>query len=127
MQKLTAMTLGAFLIGLCGYAIDASAQTTAMCPKHEATVFFAPDSSELNKYSTYTVVEMADAARACGAEGVIVEVPTGNARADVVATVLRGKGVKAVIVPAPTLIAGANDMMSRAVVLRVAAPGNRTS
>lgn len=126
MQKLTAMTLGALLIGLCGYAFDANAQT-ASCPKHEATVFFAPDSAELNEYSTYTVNEMADAARACGAKGVIVEVPTGNTRADVVATVLRGKGVKAVIVPAPTLIAAGNGMMSRAVVLRVATPGLRTS
>ena len=59
MQRLTAMTIGAFLIGLCGYAVDASAQTAAQCPKHEATIFFAPDSTELNKHLSYTVNEMA--------------------------------------------------------------------
>lgn len=127
MQKLTAMTIGAFLIGLCGYAVDASAQTAVQCPKHEATIFFAPDSAELNKYSSYTVNEMAEAARNCGAKGVIVQVPTQDMRADVVATVLRGKGVKAVIVPAPTLVATGDGMMSRAVVLRVATPAGRNS
>ena len=51
----------------------ASAQTVPKCPTHEATIFFAPDSSELNKFSSYTVNEMADAARACGSKGVIVQ------------------------------------------------------
>lgn len=128
MQKLTAMTIGAFLIGLCGYAVDASAQTAPKCPTHEATIFFAPDSTELSKFSSYTVNEMAEAARACGSKGVIVQVPTDNERAGVVATVLRSKGVKAVIVPAPTLIANDSGMMARAVVLRIATPpGIRTS
>ena len=127
MQKLTAMTIGAFLIGVCGYAVDASAQTASKCPTHEATIFFAPDSTELSKFSSYTVNEMAEAARACGSKGVIVQVPTDNERAGVVATVLRSKGVKAVIVPAPTLVADNASMMSRAVVLRVSAPGSRTS
>lgn len=127
MQKLTAMTIGAFLIGLCGYAFDASAQTAPKCPTHEATIFFAPDSVELNKFSSYTVNEIAEAARACGSKGVIVQVPTDSERAGVVATVLRSKGVKAVIVPTPVLVADNASMMSRAVVLRVSAPGYRTS
>ena len=127
MQKLTAMTIGAFLIGLCGFAYDASAQTPlkANCPTREATIFFAPDSAELNKFTAYTVNEVADAAQACGAKGVIVQVPTSDERAVVVATALRDRGLKAVIVPSPIMAPADSGMMSRAVVLRVAATGNR--
>lgn len=124
MQRLTAMTLGAAFIGFCGYLFDASAtaQTPAPCATHEATVYFAPDSSSLNEYADYALDRMAEAARACGAKGVIVQVSSEGDRAKAVANALRGRGVKAVIQPVPTLAISGDTMVARAVTLHVATP-----
>ncbi len=129
MQRLTAMTLGAFAIGLAGYAYDAaSAQTpaanAAACPTYESTVYFAPNSAELNSYSDYTIVRIAEAARACGAKGIVVQAAADGDRAQTVATALRSKGLKAVIVPSSALALAGETMIARSVVLRVANPGS---
>lgn len=132
MQRLTVMTLGALAIGLAGYAYDAaSAQTPAgkmaACPKYESTVYFSPDSAELSTYSNYTIVRIVNDAQACGSKGVVVQSAADDNRAQTVASALRAKGLKAVIVPSPALAQSDEAMINRSVVLRVAAPGTRLS
>ena len=137
MQRLTVMTLGALAIGLAGYAYDAaSAQTSAgmapagkmaACPKYESTVYFSHDSAELSTYSNYTIVRIVNDAQACGSKGVVVQSAADDNRAQTVASALRAKGLKAVIVPSPALAQSDEAMINRSVVLRVAAPGTRLS
>ena len=132
MERLTAMTLGALAIGLAGFAYDAaSAQTpagkTAACPKYDSTVYFSPNSAELSTYSYYTIVRIVNDAQACGSKGVVVQSAADDNRAQTVASALRAKGLKAVIVPSPALAQSDEAMINRSVVLRVAAPGTRLS
>ncbi len=130
MQRLTAMTLGAFAIGLAGCAYDAaSAQTPAgksgACPAYESTVYFAPNSAELSSFSDSTIVRIAADARACGAKGIVVRAAADGDRAQTVATALRSKGLKAVVVPSSAIALSGETMIARSVVLRVASPGAR--
>ena len=68
MTRLTATTIGAAMIGFCGFiAGSATAQATSPCPSHEAVVYFAPDSAVLNSQQNFAVVSVAEAARTCGA------------------------------------------------------------
>lgn len=128
MKRLTAMTLGAALIGLGGFVYDsASAQTPAACPAHEATVYFGQDSAELNAHQNYAVVTMAENARACGAKGVVVQSVGDVRRAQSVATALRQRGVKTTIVTLPALALSGDTMIARSVVLRVADGANTSS
>lgn len=132
MQRLTLMTLGALAVGLAGYAYDeASAQTpagkSASCPRYESTVYFSPNSAELNAYSDYTIVTIAEAAQACGAKGIVVQAAADGERARTVATALRAKGLKAVIVPSQEIAQSDEAMINRSVILRVTAPGTRLS
>ena len=120
MQRLTAMTIGAALLGLGGFVYDASAQTSARCPSHESVVYFAPGSKALNEHSSYAIERMAEAAHACRANGVVVQAAAGPERANVVATALRQRGVKAVILPMPGLMPTGDTMVARLITLRVA-------
>lgn len=129
MQRLTIMTLGALAIGFSAFVYDkASAQTPGKletCPKYESTVYFSPNSAELNAYSDYTISKVAKETQACGAKGVIVQAAAEGERADTVATALRSKGIKAVVVPSPALAQSEETIVNRSVIIRVALPGTR--
>ena len=132
MQRLTIMTLGALAVGFAGFAYDkASAQTpvaqTAACPKYDSTVYFAPESAELSSFSEKTIGTIVKAAQACGAKGIVVQAAADGDRAQRVATALRAKGLKAVIVPTPAIAQSQEAMINRSVILRVATPGTRFS
>lgn len=132
MQRLTTMTLGAFAIGLAGFAYDAaSAQTPASkpaaCPKYESTVYFSPNSAELSSFSDSTIVRIAADARACGSKGIVIQAAADGDRAQTVASALRSKGLKAVVVPSSALALSSETMIARSVILRVAEPGTRLS
>lgn len=130
MQRLTAMTIGAALIGLCGFAYDATAQVSgqsAACPAHEATVYFAKDSNVLNSEQHFAIVSMAEAARACGAKGVVVQASGDADRARAVSTALRQRGVKSTIVSLPRLAPLGDTMIARSVTLRVFEGGQASS
>ncbi len=123
MQRLTAMTLGAALIGLGGLVYDANAQTpaaAAQCPVHDVTIYFADGSSDLNRYSQFTVETVAKSASVCGARGVALQSSGGSDRASVVAKALRAKGINAVIVPSAGGLTPINDgVAARSVTMRV--------
>lgn len=136
MQRLTIMTLGALAIGFGAFVYDkASAQTSAnmapislqSCPKYESSVYFAPNSADMNAYGVYTIGKVAQEAKACGAKGVVVQAAADGDRADAVASALRAKGLKAVIVPSQALALSEETIVNRSVTLRVATPGARLS
>jgi hypothetical protein len=121
MTRLTAMTIGAAMIGFCGFIADsATAQTPSPCPNHEAVVYFAPDSATLNSQQNFAVVSMAEAARTCGAKGVLIHANGNGDRARAVATALSQRGVKATIVAQPALGLSGDTMVARSITLRVA-------
>lgn len=127
MTRLTALTIGAALIGFCGFVADsANAQTQAACPSHEAVVYFAPDSTALNSQQSFAVVSMAEAARTCGAKAVVVHANGDGDRARAVATALSQRGVHATIVAQPALGLSGDTMIARSITLRVAS-GSSTS
>ncbi len=120
MNRLTLMTMGAAMIGFCGFIADtAAAQTPAACPSHEAVVYFAPDSAALNSEQNYALVSMAEAARTCGAKSVVVQANGDAERAKTVAAALRQRGVKTTIVTGSTLALYGDTMLGRSVTLRV--------
>lgn len=128
MNRLTAMTLGAAMIGFCGFVYDsASAQTPAACPTHEATVYFGQGTAALNSHQNYAVVTMAEAARTCGAKGVIVQAVGDGERANAVATALKQRGVKTTVVTLPSLALSGDTMLARSVTLRVTDGANSSS
>jgi len=126
MQRLTAMTLGAAMIGLCGFIYDANAQSPTqppaapvVCPSHDVTVYFAPGSSELNTYSQSTIDIVARAASACGARGVALVSMGGAERAEAVADALLVRGVTPFVSQAVGIIPISDGVASRSVTLRV--------
>lgn len=128
MTRLTAMTIGAAMIGFCGFVADpAKAQATYPCPSHEAVVYFAPDSVVLNSQQNFAVVSMAEAARTCGAKGVLIHANGDGERARAVATALSQRGVQATIVAQPALGLSGDTMIGRSITLRVATQTSTSS
>lgn len=121
MTRLTALTIGAAMIGFCGFIVDsASAQTPDACAEREAVVYFAPDSVALNAEQSFAIVNMAEAARRCGSNDVVIHASGNAERAKAVATALRQRGVKSTIVAQPMLLLGGDTMLARSITLRVA-------
>lgn len=121
MTRLTAFTVGAAMIGFCGFIADpATAQTTSSCPSLEAVVYFAPNSTVLDSQQNFAVVSMAEAARTCGAKGVLIHATGDGERARAVATALSQRGVEATIVAEPALGLSGDSMIARSITLRVA-------
>jgi len=121
LTRLTAFTVGAAIIGFCGFIADsATAQTPSSCPSHEAVVYFAPNSTVLNSQQNFAVVSMAEAARTCGAKGVLIHANGDGERARAVATALSQRGVEATIVAQPALGLSGDTMIARSITLRVA-------
>jgi carbon starvation protein CstA len=121
MSRLIELSLRAAMIGFCGFVADSAiAQTTAACPAKEAVVYFAPDSAALNSEQNHALVNMAEAARACGAKNVQIYASGNAERAQVVAAALSQRGVKATIVTQPALLPGGDTMLARSITLRVA-------
>jgi hypothetical protein len=121
MTRLTSLTLGAAMLGFLVFVADSAiAQPSAACPSHEAVVYFAAGSATLNSEQNFAVVSMAEAARSCGATGVLVHSNGDDERARAVATALSLRGVKATIVAQPALALLRDTMIARSITLRVA-------
>lgn len=127
MERLTAMTIGAAMIGICGFAIDSASAQSPACPAHQTTVYFAPDSAVLNAAQDFALVTMANAARTCGAKAVTIETIGDIRRAETVAAALRERGIEATIIPLPALAPGGDTMMARSVTLSLASEASSSS
>ena len=128
MTRLTATTIGAAMIGFCGFiAGSATAQATSPCPSHEAVVYFAPDSAVLNSQQNFAVVSVAEAARTCGAKGVLIQANGDGERARAVATALSQRGVQATILAQTALGLSGDTMIARSITLRVATQTSTSS
>lgn len=128
MTRLTTLTLGAAMLGFVGFAADSAiAQTSPACPSHEAVVYFAADSATLNSEQNFAVVSMAEAARSCGATGVLVHSNGDGERARAVATALGQRGVKVTIVVQPALALSGDTMIGRSITLRLASQTGTSS
>ena len=128
MQRLTALTLGAAMLGLCGLVYDnASAQGSAACPVREVSIYFDKDTTAFNKFSQQLVERIATEAKACGSKQVVAEVKSGPARADAVTDAFEHLGVKVVFAKQPAAQSLAESVADREVTIRVAstAPSRR--
>jgi hypothetical protein len=121
MQKLTALTLGAAMIGFCGFIYDgATAQAGAACPAREVSIYFDKDTTAFNKFSQQLVERVATEAKACGSKQVVAEVKSGADRAEAVSSAFQHLGVKVVLVGQPSATPAADSIADREVVIRVA-------
>jgi hypothetical protein len=125
MQRLTAMTLGAVLIGLCGFVYDqASAQTPQACSQREIDVYFERDSTAFNEFSKQLVERVAQEARNCGSRQVVVKAASGAERAQAVSSAFNKLGVKVILVPTSVSAPQSDSVADRAVTIRVASMPN---
>jgi len=120
MQPLTALTVGAAIIGLRGFVYDsASAQAPASCPGRAVSIYFDADSTAFNAFSQQLVERVATDAKACSGQ-VVAEVKSGPDRAKAVSDAFQRLGVKVVLAGQPSLAPAAESVADRAVVIRVA-------
>jgi len=127
MERLTAMTIGAAMIGIFGFAIDSASAQTPACPTHQATVYFAPNSVALDAEQDFALINMADAARTCGAKAVTIEALGDIRRAETVAAAIRQRGIGATIIALPALAPAGDTMMARSVTLSLASETSSNS
>jgi hypothetical protein len=121
MQRLTAMTIGAVLLGLAGFVYDsASAQTPKACSTRVVDIYFEKDSTEFNTFSQELVERMAQEARNCGSKQVVIENASGPDRANAVSQKLRSLGVQVIFAPRKVVASAGDSIADRAVTLRVA-------
>jgi len=120
MQRLTALTLGAAMIGFCGFVYDnAVAQTPASCPGRVVSIYFDADSTAFNTFSQQLVERVATDAKACSGQ-VVAEVKSGPDRARAVSDAFQRLGVKVVLAGQPAAASAAETVADREVVIRVA-------
>ena len=121
MQRLTAMTIGAALLGLAGFVYDsAAAQAPKACSTRAVDIYFEKDSAEFNAFSQQLVERMAQEARSCGSKQVVVENASGPDRANAVSEKLRSLGVKVIFSPQRVVAPAGESIADRSVTLRVA-------
>lgn len=124
MQRLTAMTIGAALLGLAGFVYDsATAQAPKVCSTRAVDIYFEKDSTEFNAFSQQLVERMAQEARSCGSKQVVVENAAGPKRADAVSQKLRSLGVQVIFGPQKAATPAGDSIADRAVTLRIAGKG----
>jgi outer membrane protein OmpA-like peptidoglycan-associated protein len=121
MQRLTAMTIGAALLGLAGLVYDsASAQAPKACSTRAVDIYFEKDSSAFNAFSQQLVERVAQEARSCGSRQVVIENASAPGRANAVSEKLRSLGVKVLFAPQRAAVSSGESIADRAVTLRVA-------
>ena len=101
MRALTAMTIGAAVIGLAGFAYDAATADQPMsCPDRAASVYFENGKTKLNQFSQAVIDRVAAEAKACGATQVVAR-SDSDARADAVSKAFEARGLQVVVVIPP--------------------------
>jgi hypothetical protein len=121
MKALTAMTVGAAMIGLAGFVYDtATADQLMACPDREAAVYFENGKTRLNDFSNVVIDRVAAEAKACGAHEVVAET-SSDARAKAVAKAFEARGLQVVVVTPPPLVPVSDDgfIASRAAHVRL--------
>lgn len=118
MQKLTAMTLGAILIGLAGFVYDtASGQQPTACPQREVALYFEKGATEFNDMSKQLVQRVALEAKACGAKQVVAETKGGE-RAAAISQAFEPFGVRVILV-SPRLSTSGDGISDRTATVRL--------
>jgi hypothetical protein len=121
MQRLTALTLGAALIGLAGFVYDsASAQTPKACSTRAVDIYFDRDSTAFNTFSQQLVERVAMEARNCGSKQVVVESASGRERLKAVSDKFNSLGVKVILAGPGGVAPEGESVADRAVTIRVA-------
>lgn len=120
MQTLTAMTLGALILGAAAFAYDAASAQEASCEGREVSVYFEKGKSDINDFSRAVVERIAAEAKACGITTVIADTKVDGRRAAAIAKAFRPSGVKIVLAGNPSLAPANGDFIAdRAVTVRL--------
>jgi len=119
MKALTAMTLGAAMIGLAGFVYDtAIADEPMSCSDREAAVYFEKDKTSLNEFSKVVIERVAAEAIACGATQVVAET-NSEARAKAVSKAFEARGLQVIVVTPPALPAAEEFIAGRTAQVRL--------
>jgi hypothetical protein len=112
MQTLTAMTLGALIIGGLAFAYDAASADEPSCAGREASVYFEKGKSEINDFSKAVVERVAAEAKACGVTTVVADTKVDGRRAASLARAFEPLGLKVVVTGSPRLAPPAGDFIA---------------
>jgi len=103
MQTLTAMTLGALILGAGAFVYDTASAQEASCDGREVSVYFEKGKSEINDFSKAVVERVAAEAKACGITTVVADTKVDGRRAAAIAKAFQPSGVKVVLAGNPAL------------------------
>jgi len=120
MQTLTAMTLGALILGAAAFAYDAASANEPSCAKREVSVYFEKGKSEINDFSKVVVERLASEAKACGIDTVVADTKVDGKRAASLAQAFEPFGVKVIVTGNPPSSPVASDFIAdRAATVRL--------
>jgi hypothetical protein len=118
MKALTAMTLGAAMIGLAGFVYDTATADEPSCSDREAAIYFEKDKTGLNEFSKVVVERIAAEAKTCGATQVVAET-NSDARAKAVSKAFEAHGLNVIVVTPPALPAAEEFVAGRLAQVRL--------
>ena len=120
MQTLTAMTLGALILGAAAFAYDTAFAQEAACEGRKVSVYFEKGKSEINDFSKAVVERVAAEAKACGITTVVADARIDGRRATAIAKAFQPSGVKVVLAGNPSLAPAKGDFIAdRAATVRL--------
>ncbi len=122
MQTLTAMTLGALILGAAAFAYDAASAQDAFCEGLEVSVYFEKGKSEINDFSKVVVERVAAEAKACGITTIVADTNVEGRRAVAIAIAkaFQPSGVRVVFAGNPSLAPADGDFIAdRAATVRL--------
>jgi hypothetical protein len=112
MQALTAMTLGALVLGAAAFAYDAASAREQACEGREASIYFEKGKTEFNDFSKVVVERVAAEAKACGISQIVASTKAGGKRAEAIARAFEPLGVKVILVGQPPTAPAVGDFIS---------------
>jgi ABC-type sugar transport system substrate-binding protein len=120
MQTLTAMTLGALILGAAAFAYDAASAGEPLCAGREVSVYFEKGKSEINEFSKAVVERVAAEAKACGIDTVVADTKVDSRRTAAITEAFEPLGVKVVVAGNPPSAPASGDFIAdRAATVRL--------
>jgi hypothetical protein len=112
MQALTAMTIGALVLGAVAFAYDTASADEPACAGREASIYFEKGRNEFNDFSKAVVERLAAEAKACGVSQVVAETRVGGKRLDAISNAFEPLGLKVILVGPPRVAPPAGDFVA---------------
>jgi len=112
MQALTAMTIGALILGAAAFAYDTASADERSCAGREVSVYFEKGKSEFNDFSKAVIERVAAEAKSCGISQVVAETKVDGKRLDAISNAFEPLGLKVILAGPPRIAPPAGDSIA---------------